>query len=44
MNEVIVLVDAALALTAQRELFSSDEIADLLLDIRSAAEKELVSA
>jgi hypothetical protein len=42
--EVITLVDAALALTIERELFSSDEVANLLLDIRLAAEKELVPA
>lgn len=38
MNEsVITLVDQGLALAAVRDLFSSDEISNLLLDIRLAA-------
>jgi hypothetical protein len=31
---LIALLDAALALTKRRSLFSSDEVADLLLDLR----------
>lgn len=46
MNEsVITLVDQGLALAAERSLFSSDEVADLLLDIRLAAlTEELIPA
>lgn len=43
-QSVLTLIDAGLARTAHREQFTSNEVADLLLDIRAAAVLEPVPA
>lgn len=44
MADVLEMIDEALGVTVFREQYSSNEVADLLLDLRGAAVRELVSA